>query len=302
MKHLRALELITVIATTGSIRKSAARLNVVPSALTRQLQELEHEFGAPLFDRAQQGMRPTAAGELVLGHARTQLAGHDLLLSQLADLAGGRRGHVTIACSQAFAHEVLPAEIAAYQAQHPRIAFSILVRDHAEAVAALTSYEAELALVLQPPPTAGLSVLFKDEHFLCALMRPDHPLAGPGPVRLRDCLRFPVAMPGHTLAIRHLLDAAILRAALVPDVVVESGSAEFLRNYARRGHAISFQVVSGIPRDNGDFCARPIDRRDMEPPHVLLLHLSDRTLSVPVACFAEQLALGLRQRLDLMAA
>ena len=176
MKHLRALELITVIAATGSLRKSAAQLNIVPSALTRQLQELEHEFGAPLFDRAQQGMRPTAAGELVLRHARTQLAGHDLLLSQLADLAGGRRGHVTIACSQAFAHEVLPAEIAAYQAQHPRIAFSILVRDHAEAVAALTSYEAELALVLQPPPTAGLSVLFKDEHFLCALMRPDHPL------------------------------------------------------------------------------------------------------------------------------
>ena len=70
MKHLRALELITIIAATGSLRKSAAQLNIVPSALTRQLQELEHEFGTPLFDRAQQGMRLTAAGELVLGHAR----------------------------------------------------------------------------------------------------------------------------------------------------------------------------------------------------------------------------------------
>ncbi|RZK97050.1 MAG: LysR family transcriptional regulator, partial [Methylobacterium sp.] len=71
------------------------------------------------------------------------------------------------------------------------------------APSALTAFEADLALVLQPPPSADLHVLYSCRQPLCALMRAGHPLAREtGPVRLRDCLAHAMALPDRSLAIR----------------------------------------------------------------------------------------------------
>lgn len=298
MKHLRTLELILDVARSGSVRKTAERLAITPSALTRKIQDFEWELGTPIFERVPQGMRLNTAGELVVRHARGQRADFERVRSQIADLSGMRRGHVAIACSQAFADNVMPDEIADYRAQHPLVSFTLQVRDHAHAVQALAEYEADLALVLQPPPAPELRVLHSIAQPLCALMGEGHPLAAQrGTVRLRDCLRHPLAMPDRGLAIRHLLDAAIVRAGLPVEVAVESGSLEFLRNYARRNQAVSFQVPAGIPTEARGLVARPIDERDMARPELVLGQLRGRALSVAAAKFADQIMRNMeRQR------
>ena len=71
MRHLRTLGLISDVARSGSIRRTAERLNITPSALTRQIQDFEQELGTPIFERLPHGMRLNTAGELVVRHART---------------------------------------------------------------------------------------------------------------------------------------------------------------------------------------------------------------------------------------
>ena len=102
MKHLRTVTYVAEVARAGSIRRAAERLNLTPSALTRQIQDLEYELGTPIFERLPQGMRLNAAGELFARHIRDQAADLDRVRSQIADLSGVRRGHVALACSQAF--------------------------------------------------------------------------------------------------------------------------------------------------------------------------------------------------------
>ncbi|MEX0255801.1 type 2 periplasmic-binding domain-containing protein, partial [Streptococcus thermophilus] len=89
------------------------------------------------------------------------------------------------------------------------------------------------------------------------------PLTAAGTVRLRECLRFPVAMPGPSLAIRHLLQAAIVRSSLPINMVVESDSFEVLRSYAGRDDVITFQIRAGLPNASDNLIAREIDRRDI---------------------------------------
>ena len=295
MKHLKTLGYIADVAKTGSIRKTAERLNITPSALTRKIQDFEAELGTVVFERQSQGMRLNAAGELLLRHIRNQLSDFERLRSQIADLSGFRRGHVALACSQAFVDNVLPEEIARYRSRFPAVSFQVQVRDHALGVAALASYEADLALLLHPPPAPEMQVLMACHQPLCALMSRDHPLAGDGPVRLRDCFRYPVALPDRSLAIRHLLDAALARALLGVDMQIESSSLEFLRNYALREPVISFQISSGIPT-GARLHARPIDTRDLDPIRLVLGQLRGRPLSIAAAKFADQLANGMSER------
>lgn len=293
MKHLRTLECIREVARSGSIRKSAERLAITPSALTRKIQDFELELGTPIFERLPLGMRLNPAGELLMRHIRDQLSDFELIRSQIADLSGVRRGHVSVAGSQAFAHSLIPTEIETYRRQHPLVSFTVLVRDHMYAIEAVTSFEADVALVLQPPPSPEFQSLLVLQQPLCALMAADHPLAKSETVRLRDCLRYPVAMPGSSLAIRHLLQGAIVRASLPVHIAVESDSFEVLRSYAGREQVISFQIRAGIPQASGNLTAREIDQRDMPPAQLVLGQLRGRSLSVAASKFVDQISSSL---------
>jgi DNA-binding transcriptional LysR family regulator len=290
MKHLKTLDYIYGVGRTGSIRKAAEQLNITPSALTRKIQDFEQELGVPIFERLPHGMRLNAAGELLVRHIQAQMSDFERLRSQIADLSGARRGHVTIACSQGFVDHVLPSEIETYRKQFPLVSFFVLVRDHALGIAALTSYEADLALLLDPPPAPEVQVLFSTQQPLCALMRKDHPLAGTGPVRLRDCLPFPMAMPDKSLAIRHRLDSALARMQQSARMVVEAGSLEFLRNYTLREGLLSFQIEIGIPKGIADLIVRPVDERDLGSVQLILGQMRGRALPIASAKFADQLS------------
>ena len=120
-------------------------------------------------------------------------------------------------------------------------------------------------LVLQPPPSVDLHALFTCRQTLCVVMRASHPLAQEGgPVRLRECLTHPLALPDRSLAIRHHLDDALARRGTPFRPAVESSSLEFLRNLALREDVVSLQVPSGIPNDQR-LVSRPIDERDLSP-------------------------------------
>jgi DNA-binding transcriptional LysR family regulator len=294
MKHLKTLTYIVDVSKTGSIRKTAEKLNITPSALTRKIQDFEYEIGTPIFERLPQGVRLNAAGELLVRYVRSQISDFERLRSQIADLAGARRGQISIACSQAFVDHVLPQEIEKYRSQFPLVSFVVQVRDHTQAITALTEHEADLALVIQPPPAPEMQTLLACSQPLCALMSRDHVLAQQeGPVRLRDCLQFPLALPDHSLAIRHMLNAALARMLMQLHVMVESGSMEFLRNYVLREPVVSFQVLSGIPVDHEGLIARPVDEKDLSPVQIILGQLRGRMLPVAAAKFADQISVSL---------
>lgn len=60
-------------AEETSISRAAARLNISQPAVSRQIRDLEEEFGVALFERDSSGLRLTEAGQTALTHARDLL-------------------------------------------------------------------------------------------------------------------------------------------------------------------------------------------------------------------------------------
>ncbi|HET9597595.1 MAG TPA: LysR substrate-binding domain-containing protein [Anaeromyxobacteraceae bacterium] len=125
---------------------------------------------------------------------------------------------------------------------------------------------------------------------LCAVVSKSHPLAKMDAVRLRDCCRYRIAIPGQSLAIRALLDKALYRQQLQAEIAVEFGSLEFLRSFVVREPAVTFQPLSGVPRADARICARPISARDVDHLRVVLGQVKGRILSIAAEKFAEQLS------------
>ena len=115
------------------IRKAAVTLAITSTALNRRILVMEEELGVFIFERLARGVRLTTAGEILIHHIRKQLIDMERVKSQIADLTGERRGHVSIACSQALFSFFLPEQIVVYRKEHPVVRFSVLLRDRAAA-------------------------------------------------------------------------------------------------------------------------------------------------------------------------
>jgi DNA-binding transcriptional LysR family regulator len=84
----RLLRAFVAIADAGSFTQAAERLNMTQSTISQQLARLEEAAGHALLDRVARPVRPTAAGERLLGYARRILALQQEAKTILGDPAG----------------------------------------------------------------------------------------------------------------------------------------------------------------------------------------------------------------------
>lgn len=292
MRHLMLFRHIDEVVKSGSIRKAAEVLAITPSALNRQILAVEEELGVPIFERLARGVRLSTAGELLVHHIRNQVSDFERLQSQIADLSGVRRGHVSIACSQALLPYFLPKQIELYRAEHPGVTFSVSVRDREAAEQSLVDYSADVALIFEPVRLADCQTLLTVRQPIKAVMAEDHPLARKKQVGLQDIVAFPLAMPSLPYGVRSLMEAAASRKNIKLDAAIQSDNFEFLRHIAHHGHTIAFQIEIGLPAAGEaelGVVHRPLRARDVPAGLLHLAQLRGRSLPVAAARFADQL-------------
>jgi DNA-binding transcriptional LysR family regulator len=296
MKYLKTFELIEAVVRAGSIRKAAEDTNLTASALNRRIQNFEQEFGWPIFERLPRGMRLNPAGELLMQHIGLQRTDLARVQSQVADLSGVRRGHVSIACSQALLPYFLPEQIAIYRRAHPGVTFTVNVRDRAQAEQDLASYSSDLALVFEPVHLVEFEVLCALPQAVHAVFRRSNALASKSTLRLRDCLNHKLVVPTAPYGVRHLLELGAARSGRKLTPAIETESFDLIRHYVTQEDAIGFQIPIGLNTSKQDSIAhRPLSEKDVSFGRLLLGQMKGRTLPVASSKFGQQLVAALSQ-------
>jgi DNA-binding transcriptional LysR family regulator len=291
MRHLTSYRYIDEVAKVRSIRKAAETLAITPSALNRRILMFEEELGAPIFERLARGVRLNTAGEILIHHIRNQISDMDRVRSQIADVAGVRRGHVSLACPQPALRFFLPDEIKRYREEHPEVTFNVHVRNGLAAEQALADHSADIAILAEAPYLAEFQTVLTIRQPLYVVMAEDHPLAKVEALRLSECLEYPLALPPTPNALRSLLEGLAAQRNAKINLAVQSDSYEFLLNYVKSGQVLSFYLPLGLPTDKqmeGRIC-RPVAGRDAPPVLLYLGQLRNRHLSVAASRFCDQL-------------
>lgn len=120
---LTTLRLFVTVCETGNISRAGELANIVGSAISKRLSQLEELVGTPLLARKRHGVQPTAAGRTLLEHARSMLATAASIERDMEAFAAGARGHVRILASASALAESLAQDIANFlhQRGHSRI-------------------------------------------------------------------------------------------------------------------------------------------------------------------------------------
>jgi DNA-binding transcriptional LysR family regulator len=173
-------------AETGSLSGAARALGLTQPTLSRQVAALEASLGVMLFDRVGKKLVLTAAGEGLLGYARTMAASADDMSLAAAGRAEDISGRVTISASDAMAAYLMPGIVARLQREVPQVTISIVSTN---ALSDLRRREADIALRhLRPtePELIGRLVCEYPAHFYAS----DDWIAQKGmPANLADIVR-----------------------------------------------------------------------------------------------------------------
>ncbi len=286
---------LDAVAHHGSIRKAAEALHIASSALNRRILDLEEDVGSPLFERLPRGVRATAAGELFLAYVRKSLKELRLVEAQIDGLRGLVHGRVRIAVAESVTGRMLPDAISDYHHRHPGVGFSVTVGGPRELASALARDKVDLILTHDNTDDAHAVVLAEVPQPLCALVAPEHPLAGRTSLRLRECVAYPVAMPDETLAARALLDAVLHRGTFRLEPALVSNSIETTKMFARMSHGVCFSFKIGKKPEVSGMVAIPLSDPELSEAQLRLASRRGRVLPVAAASFAEQLTATFEQ-------
>jgi molybdate transport repressor ModE-like protein len=153
VRHVRAF---ATVVELGSFSGAARELGYTQSAVSQQIGALERIVGGPVLSRPPGGRRPpelTDTGRVVLAHARPLLARVKAAQADVASLAGGERGQITVLTFQSFGARLLPTVLRVFRARCPDVEVRIEeALDSDRLLGAVESGEVDISFAALPLP------------------------------------------------------------------------------------------------------------------------------------------------------
>jgi DNA-binding transcriptional LysR family regulator len=186
--ELRHLRYFKAVAELLNFSRAAEQMHVAQPALSRQIQALEEDLGARLFDRNRVRVQLTDAGRSFYAHSCKILAQVDMAVAAVKEVTEGKGGELIICNDWRIASHFVPATVRAFKARYPHA--EVVLRDlriH-EQLAALRAHRAHLGFIVQSGLVApqDLDSIFVFKSDLLAVFPTSHPLAARRSLRLAE--------------------------------------------------------------------------------------------------------------------
>lgn len=262
---LHAITYFNELVRSRSIRQAADALGVSPTAISRQLENLEHYFGAPLVVRDARGITLTAAGEALAMRSKDMLRNLDSARQMIDDLRGLKRGSVSIYVNGAAINTILAPALAEFYALYPAITITVSVASAQESVNAVVSGSTDMAVTMFSNPEPQIDVRFKLPVRHEAIMAASHPLARLSHIPLTALGEYPLAIPDRSFGIRRNFEKRQRMAGLQPlEATFTTSSLELQKELALRGAAVLILPAMSVIREirSGKLVVRPFAKSD----------------------------------------
>ncbi|GGT46194.1 LysR family transcriptional regulator [Streptomyces purpureus] len=115
------LRVFVAVCRAGSLSAVARDLSCTQSAVSQHVKRLERETGMSLLERQPRGVVPTDAGRILCDAAADGIAGLDLALRRLGDLANGESGSVRVRTGGTTVRHFMAEAIVDFRRRHPKV-------------------------------------------------------------------------------------------------------------------------------------------------------------------------------------
>lgn len=267
LRHLLAL---VAVAEAGTFSGAAERLGYTQSAVSQQIGTLERIVRAPLFERpgGRRPVRLTAAGEMLLTHARAVLARVSSAVADLRALASGELGQLRVGTMPSVGTKVLPCLLGTFRAGWPGIEIVLREsRDCTDLIHAVETGDVDVTFMdIGPYETGPLEVRPLLDDPMVFLAPAGAPEAGRRVVSIADIAHLPM-IGTRNVACRQIIDESFRQAPVRPTYVFRSDDNPTIQGLIGSGLAYAVLPLLTVNENDPNVAVIPI--RPAPPPRRL---------------------------------
>jgi DNA-binding transcriptional LysR family regulator len=296
------VEAFVAIIRGGGFTRAASILHLSQPAVSRRLELLERELGAPLFERIRSGVVLTEAGKTFLPHAEGVLASMRDGLDAVRALQQADRGAITLALVGTLASTTLTDCLERFRDAHPRVELRLRTALSSEVSVLVRRGDATLGLRYGADSHAEmLSVTIYDEPMV-VVCAPRHRLArrrsvAPSALAAESWVAFPrrdgALYDPYPWSLQNWLAAWGLRPAEI--VPIDSLTAQ--KRMVEAGFGLALLPESSVDEElrTGTLCAMRVSAARVSIP-VVLIHRRRAYLSGGARALKTELSAGPARR------
>ena len=235
---LEQLRIFVAVAEKQHVTRAASELNLTQSATSAAIAALEARYGIKLFDRIGRGIVLTQTGKDFLVEARAVLARAKDATRLLNDLAGLKRGSLSIAASQTVGNYWLPRRIQAFRAAYPGIELRLAISNTEQAARMVIEGSADLGFVEGEVDESLLSAKKIEGDALILAVGAGHPWVSRAKVSAKDLPATSWVLRERGSGTRSMFEAALRQNGLKLsdlEIALELPSNEAVRSAVEAG-------------------------------------------------------------------
>lgn len=244
---LRHMKIFVAVYQHCNITRAAEQLHLAQPSVSLAIKELEDYYGIQLFVRVGRRISPTEAGKEFYNYALHIVSLFDSMETKIKNWDA--LGTLRIGTSITIGTHILPALLKQYQAQYPKLEIRAVVEKSASIEQKVLDNSLDLGLIETEPEPGNFCALPFMQDAICAIVAPDHPLAGRSAVNLGELVHYPLLVREKGSAGRDLLDASLAFRQLKAHILLESASTQAIVSAVAEGLGVAVLPRLLVRRD-----------------------------------------------------
>ncbi len=282
------------VCETGNFTRAAEHLSLTQPAVSQHIRALEQDLGVRIFDRANNTLRPTHEGEIIVKYAKRMMA---LYHNLQAELASEKRqiASLTVGITHTAESNAIAEALARYVQRNENVTIKVVTGSAEKLCNMLRNYELDLAVLDGKKPDPAFCYLMLDTDSLALIVSPAHRLAGKKSVTVDELLQEKLILRLPKSSTRQLFTSALECRGMSLrqfNVVLEMDNIATIKDLVRRDFGVSVLARSACMDEMSKhkLAALPIENLPMEM-ETNLVYLPDfehpELLSDIVRCYNE---------------
>ena len=235
---LHQLDVFAEVAKHKSMTKAAEKLFMSQPAVSIQVKKLQDHFGVALFEMIGKELYLTEAGEEMYEaqkNIRKEVSSLEMALSEIKGMLKGTLNIAVVSTAKYF----MPYILGAYLQKYEKIKISLKVTDRNEVKDLLRQNECDLAVFSEQPEELDLESIEFLRNPLLMASAPEHPLAKEKNLSFKNLSEYPFVIREPGSGTRMVMQRLMDKHDIEPDIVMELGTNEAVKQAIMAGIGIS---------------------------------------------------------------
>jgi DNA-binding transcriptional LysR family regulator len=288
MLNLNQLRFFYEAARDQNFTMAAKKLFVSQPAVTAQIKQFEDQANLKFFKKRGRKIYLTDEGKTLFEYVK-KLFEYELQVEHvIEDMKKLKRGILRLGTTKTYARYFMPLVLSNFRETYPQVKIFLGEGSSLEIMYSLLDFQNEVALIAQVEDNPRIHFIPFSQEELVLILGVNHPLGEKQSVLIEELAREPLIMKETGSATRKFINDLFVRKGVNPNILMETGNTEFIKQVVQRGEGVSFVVRSAVLAELNE---KKLIERPIRGEHLFLnvniAHLKGQELSRAAQAFLD---------------